>query len=158
MQFSKGKTCDRRNACRYVLLNPLLRTFTKSPTSTLQSTLHALFLPTPFKYLASTSDDTRKRTPEEVLKPGALYAECAVVPLHIPVISIPPTGDKGKGKDSGTQRDGSQPPDDGELGGVALGTQVWDDYERELKAWEATQAVPRVDVTNEEGQPNAGVH
>jgi len=147
---------------RYVLLNPLLRTLTKSPSSTLQSTLHALFLPTPFKYLASTSDDTRKRTPEEVLKPGALYAECAVVPLHIPVIPLPPAEDKGQGKDSGTQRDGSQPPDDGELGGVALGTQVWDDYERELKSWEATQAVPSVDVTNEEGQQSgrsdAGAH
>jgi len=143
---------------RYVLLNPLLRTLTKSPTSTLQSALHALFLPTPFKYLTSTSG---KRTPEEVLKPGALYAECAVVPLHIPVISIPPAEDKGQGKDSETRRDGSRPPDDGELGGVALGTQVWDDYERELKAWEATQDVPRVDVTNEEGQSrrsDAAVH
>ena len=132
---------------RYVLLNPLLRALTKSPTSTLQSTLHALFLPTPFKYLVSTSDDTRKRTPEEVLKPGALYAECAVVPLHIPVTSRPPADDKGQGKDSETRG----PPDDGELGGVALGTQVWDDYERELKAWEAAQAVPG-DVTKEEGQ------
>ena len=143
---------------RYVLLNPLLRILTKTPTSTLQSTLHALFLPTPFKHLVSTSDDTRKRTPEEVLKPGALYAECAVIPLHIPVISIPPAEDEGQSKDSETRRDGSLPPDDGELGGVALGTQVWDDYERELKAWEATQAVPRVDVTNEEGQSDAGVH
>lgn len=137
---------------RYVLLNPLLRILTKSPNSTLQSTLHALFLPTPFKYLASTSDDTRKRTPEEVLKPGALYAECAVVPLHIPVTSIP-AEDNGQGKDRETRRDGSPPHDDGELGGVALGTQVWDDYERELKAWEAQQAVSGVDVTKEEGQP-----
>ena len=144
---------------RYVLLNPLLRILTKTPTSTLQSTLHALFLPTPFKYLVSTSDDKRKRTPEEVLKPGALYAECAVIPLHIPVISIPPAEDKGQSKDSET-RDGS-PPDDGELGGVALGTQVWDDYERELKAWEAIQVVPG-DVTKEEGQSKrsdaVGVH
>ena len=132
---------------RYVLLNPLLRVLTKSPSSTLQSTLHALFLPTPFKYLASTSDDTRKRTPEEVLKPGALYAECAVVPLHIPAASIPA---EGKGKDHETRRDGSPPHDDGELGGVALGTQVWDDYERELKAWEAQQAVSGVDVTTKE--------
>jgi len=93
-----------------------------------------------------------------VLKPGALYAECAVIPLHIPVISIAPAEDEGQSKDSETRRDGSLPPDDGELGGVALGTQVWDDYERELKAWEATQAVPRVDVTNEEGQSDAGVH
>lgn len=100
-----------------------------------------------------------------MLKPGALYAECAVVPLHIPVAFIPPVENKGKGKDGDTRgRDGSQPPDDGELGGVALGTQVWDDYERELKAWEALQAVPG-DVTKEEGQstvegqiPQLGVH
>jgi len=98
---------------RYVLLNPLLRTLTKSPTSTLQSTLHVLFLPTPSKYPASTSDDTRKRTPEEVLKLGALYAEWAVVPIHLPVLSISPAEDKGQGKDT-RGRDGSQPPDDGE--------------------------------------------
>jgi len=75
-------------------------------------------------------------------------------------VPIPPAEDKGQSKDSET-RDGSQPPDDGELGGVALGTQVWDEYERELKAWEATQVVPG-DVTKEEGQSRgsdaAGVH
>ena len=128
-------------AHRYILLNPLFRIFTKSPRSTLQSTLHALFLPTPFKYLTAAPDDVRKRAPEEVLKPGALYAECAVVPVNIPASSIPRAAgrseeDKGKKRDDG---DGDSQPDDGELGGVALGMQVWDDYERELKVWDATQ-------------------
>jgi hypothetical protein len=26
------------------------------------------------------------------------------------------------------------------LGGIGLGMEVWDDYERELKVWEATEA------------------
>ncbi len=79
----------------------------------------------------------RKRAPEEVLKPGALYAECAVVPIHIPASSIPRTGGKTE-EDKGKERsDGdSSLPDDGELGGVALGMQIWDDYERELKVWD----------------------
>ena len=123
-----------------MLLHPLFRVLTKSPSSTLQSTLHALFLPTPFKYLSAAPDEVRKRAPEEVLKPGALYAECAVVPIHIPASSIPraaggPEEDKGK-----KRSDGDSQPDDGELGGVALGMQVWDDYERELKVWDVNQA------------------
>ncbi|KAI0002234.1 hypothetical protein BJV74DRAFT_817993 [Russula compacta] len=122
----------------YILLNPLLRILTKSPASTLQSTLHALFLPTPFKYLTFAPDDPQKRAPEEVLKPGALYAECAVVPLHVPTTSVPPTEKKSDGgEDKNTLGDEGIRPDDGELGGVALGMQVWDEYERQLKVWEA---------------------
>ncbi|KAI9465245.1 hypothetical protein BJY52DRAFT_1245987 [Lactarius psammicola] len=129
----------------YLILNPFFRVLTKSPRSTLQSTLHALFLPTPFKYLTAAPDDVRKRAPEEVLKPGALYAECAVVPVHIPASSIPRAGgrseeDKEKKRGDG---DGDSPqPDDGELGGVALGMQVWDDYEQELKVWDAEASQP----------------
>jgi hypothetical protein len=139
---------------RYFLLNPLIRILTKSPTSALQSTLHALFLPTPFKYLAHSADDTRKRAPEEVLKPGALYAECAVVPVQIPVTSIPPVEDKAKGggEDRDTQGSDETRPDDGELGGVGVGMQVWDDYERELKTWDIAEAHPTDD---EEHQPGA---
>ena len=148
MRFPKGKHVT--DALRYFLLNPLIRILTKSPTSTLQSTFHALFLPTPFKYLASTPDEARKRAPEEVLKPGALYAECAVVPIHLPVTPIPSAEDKAKGgKNKDTLGGNEARPEDGELGGVALGMQVWDDYEQELKAWEATEAVPEPDARKE---------
>jgi hypothetical protein len=110
--------------------------------------LHALFLPTPFKYLASTPDDQRKRAPEEVLKPGALYAECAVVPVRIQVTSILLAKDTAGGsKDEATPGGDETRPDDGELGGVALGMRVWDNYEQDLKAWEAA---PPVDVTKED--------
>ncbi len=127
-----------RGGIRYIILNPLLRILTKSPSSTLQSTLHALFLPTPFKYLSFAPDDPQKRAPEEVLKPGALYAECAVVPIHIPITLASPAEEKTDGSGDGkTPGSGTTAPDDGELGGVALGMEVWDDYERELKVWEA---------------------
>ena len=109
----------------------------------MQSTLHALFLPTPFKVFTAAPDDVRKRTPEEVLKPGALYAECAVVPVHIPASSIPRAGGRSEEDKDKEQKhsDGDSPqPDDGELGGVALGMQVWDDYERELKVWDEATA------------------
>ena len=124
-----------------MLLNPVFRILTKSPNSTLQSTLHALFLPTPFKLHNAAADDARKRAPEEVLKPGALYAECAVVPVHIPASSVPRVGGSSEeGKNKEQKRSDGDPPqsDDGELGGVTLGMQVWDDYERELKVWEAS--------------------
>jgi hypothetical protein len=126
-----------------MLFNPVFRILTKSPSSTLQSTLHALFLPTPFKFLTAAPDDVRKRAPEEVLKPGALYAECAVVPVHIPASSIPRAGgssEEDKDKEQERSNGDSSQPDDGELGGVALGMQVWDDYERELKVWDEAQA------------------
>jgi len=69
-----------------------------------------------------------------VLKPGALYAECAVAPVHIPITLAPPAEEKTDGGGDGTRA-----PDDGEFGGVALGMEVWDDYERELKVWEAVE-------------------
>ncbi|KAI9507998.1 hypothetical protein F5148DRAFT_1275969 [Russula earlei] len=137
----------------YILLNPLVRILTKSPGSASQSTLHALFLPTPFKSLAVSPDDAQRRAPEEVLKPGALYAECAVVSVHVPATRVTtegmetetttstPTSEMGTNTNtSDTPGVGAPRPDDGELGGVALGMQVWDDYERELKVWEAAKA------------------
>ncbi len=128
------------------MLNPLFRVLTKSPSSTLQSTLHALFLPTPFKYLtAEAPGHVRKRAPEEVLKPGALYAECAVVPVHIPASSIPRAVGRSEEDKEKKRSDGngdSPQPDDGELGGVSLGMQVWDDYERELKVWDTEASRP----------------
>jgi hypothetical protein len=141
--WAPGNGMIERRRFRYILLNPFLRIFTKSPSSALQSTLHALFLPTPFKYLSFAPDDPQKRAPEEVLKPGALYAECAVAPIRIPTTRVVPsaeekTDDGGDGKT--TPGGGTTAPDDGELGGIALGMEVWDDYERELKVWEAAEA------------------
>jgi hypothetical protein len=117
---------------RYIVLSPLLRILTKSPASALQSTLHALFLPTPFKSLTTSPDDPKKRAPEEVLKPGALYAECAVVPVRVRESAAPVPAEGGKDTNEAWR-------DDGELGGVALGMRVWDDYERELKVWESAE-------------------
>jgi len=65
--------------------------FAKSSTIAIQSVLHALFLPTPFKVLSQSNpgandgkpkgeakgsliDSSLTDIPEEVLKPGALYA------------------------------------------------------------------------------------
>ncbi|KAI0250928.1 hypothetical protein BJV78DRAFT_1127092 [Lactifluus subvellereus] len=145
----------------YILLNPLFRLLTKSPKAALQCTLHALFLPTPFKYL-EIADGPRKRA-EEVLKPGALYAECAVVPVRMPAPATSPAEDKKSQGGKETKADDGEParPDDGELGGVALGMQVWDDYERELKVWEAAEAAAqrtdagRVESNAEAAAPTA---
>lgn len=103
----------------YMLLQPFLRLLTKSTTSAIQSVLHVLFLPTPFKSNARQATDA----PEEVLKAGALYRECAVVNLRI---RSPATADAAD----------AQVPDDGELGGVHLGQAVWEGLEGALKEWE----------------------
>jgi hypothetical protein len=78
-----------------------------------------------------------------VLKPGALYAECAVAPIRIPKTTLAPPSAEEKtdgGGDGNTPGGGTTTPDDGELGGIGLGMEVWDDYERELKVWEAAEA------------------
>ena len=62
-----------------------------------------------------------------MLKPGALYTECAVAPIRIPTTLAPSTALSEKAEGGG---DGKTPggdttaPDDGELGGVALGMEV----------------------------------
>ncbi|KAH9965501.1 hypothetical protein BC827DRAFT_1185038, partial [Russula dissimulans] len=143
----------------YMVLNPLLRILTKSPTSALQSTLHSLFLPTPFKSLKGSPNDPKKRAPEEVLKPGALYAECAVVPVPVrvrppadptPAAAAQEKTEEGGKEDTNTAGAGAAPPDDGELGGVALGMQVWDEYERELKVWESAEGAVREGAKTED--------
>jgi hypothetical protein len=113
--------------------------------------LHALFLPTPFKYLSFAPDDPQKRAPEEVLKPGALYAECAVAPIRIPKTTLAPPSAEEKtdgGGDGKTSDGGTTTPDDGELGGMGLGMEVWDDYERELKVWEAAEAAQEANASS----------
>ena len=111
---------------RYIILQPLLRLLTKSPTSAAQSVLHVLFLPTPFKKVAQPSSEGSTR---EVLKAGALYRECAVVDMRIPA-RRPPSGDTDEGRDDILMAD------DGELGGVHLGQSVWEALEVGLKEWE----------------------
>ena len=144
-------------ALRYILLNPLFRILTKSPSSTLQSTLHALFLPTPFKYLSFAPDDPQKRAPEEILKPGALYAECAVAPIRISGTLAPPAEEKADGgQNEKTSGGGTAQRDDAELGGMVLGMEVWDDYEQELKKWEAVEAAQEADTRESGGLPNTG--
>lgn len=124
----------------YILLQPLLRLLTKSPTSAMQTILHALFLPTPYKELAS---DAR---PEEVLKPGALYSECAVVTLRVPPL---PYSERER---LGLKSDGEKAvEDDGELGGQDVGRIVWEGFEEALKRWEAS--APKEDKSGRSTPP-----
>ncbi|KAI3610473.1 hypothetical protein WG66_006932 [Moniliophthora roreri] len=139
----------------YMTFYPILRILTKAPFSSIQSILHVLFLPTPFKLLSnslsaedgpknpaaeSLIDKSRTEMPEEVLKPGALYAECAtVVGLKVP---SPPhseekerkVNEKGKGKEK--EDASTYLPKDNEFGGEVAGTIVWEAYESALKMWE----------------------
>jgi hypothetical protein len=115
----RGRNQSMLGIVLYILLQPFLRLLTKSTSSAMQSVLHVLFLPTPFKSNARQGTDA----PEEVLKAGALYRECAVVNLRIP---SPATADNAD----------AEVPDDGEFGGVHLGQAVWESFEGALKEWE----------------------
>lgn len=96
--------------------------------ATVQSILHVLFLPTPFKSSRAPAISTSiENAPEEVLKAGALYRECAVVHVRIPTPDGTPSGNE----------EGPM-PDDRELGGVHLGQSVWESFEVALKEWEKT--------------------
>lgn len=133
---------------RYLILQPLLRILTKSPYYAVQSILHVLFLPTPFKRAPIAYSQNPERTditdsegPVEVLKPGAFYSNCAVVPLNIPndpkLMKSKPTDQQGKEKDG--NKDEIILEDDGEMGGEALGRSVWESYEVQLKTWEDSE-------------------
>jgi hypothetical protein len=162
-------------------LQPFLRVFTKSPTAAIQSILHVLFLPTPFKLLsestlvsvstsksnstpsASTSTsnaDGASKTaslldmPEEVLVPGALYADCAVVvnltvKLDNPDIQLQVNDEEVKSgaKETSTNKETKRGEvielaDDGEYGGELAGRLVWEGYEAGLKVWERENPRP----------------
>ncbi|KZV91725.1 hypothetical protein EXIGLDRAFT_836931 [Exidia glandulosa HHB12029] len=85
----------------YLLLQPLLRIFAKTPNAAIQSVLHALFAP------RSAAPVIGKEEAVEVLVPGALYADCAVVPF----------------------------PPDADVHDPAKGVAVWEELELALKAW-----------------------
>ncbi|KAI0629657.1 hypothetical protein C8Q77DRAFT_1015410, partial [Trametes polyzona] len=80
----------------------------------------------------------------EVLKPGALYRECAVVQLDVPRPPAPPLDEKEKGAKKKGKKAAEEPiivmEDDGEYGGEAVGRAVWEWYEARLKDWEARDA------------------
>jgi len=111
MRFSKGKTCDRRNACQICFTESISPYPHQVPE--LYAAVHvARTLPTDtFQvsriYLGRyTETDTRGGT-----EAGRLVRRmCRCATTHIPVI-IPPAEDNGQSKDSET-RDGSPPPDD----------------------------------------------
>ncbi|TBU26758.1 hypothetical protein BD311DRAFT_725556 [Dichomitus squalens] len=154
---------DRGWSLAYMALFLPLFLFTKSSESALQTVLHCLFLPTPLKRAqlkvdAAADEELRKTQAEaagsadasestaetrarrattianvEVLKPGALYRECAVVRLDVPWPAILPSAAK-EGKKSVAE---DILEDDGEFGGEAVGRAVWEWYEARLKEWEA---------------------
>ena len=167
--------------------------FTKSPTAAIQSILHILFLPTPFKVFSSeatsvsisttsksnstpsastSSVDGASKTsflldmPEEVLVPGALYADCAVVvnlkvklDTSNPDIQMQVNDEVKSGAETSTstnkeERSGEviEFPDDGEYGGELAGRLVWEAYEAGLKVWERENPRP----VEESGGRNMG--
>jgi hypothetical protein len=160
---------------RYLVSQPFLRIFTKSPTATIQSVLHVLFLPTPFKVLSEATMSTSKSNstpsasasaasktaplsldmPEEVLVPGALYADCAVVvnltvKLDNPDIhqkmqendDVNKSGETKTSKEHKRRDEVIELPDDGEYGGELAGRLVWEAYEAGLKVWEEENPRP----------------
>ena len=123
---------------------------TKSLTSGIQSVLHGLFLPTPFKSQGGNNGGTDELA-VEVLRPGALYADCSVVRVALgaqPHSKTPSEGGrneaaKGKGKQTDKTEDGSgNLPDDGEMGGEPMGRQVWENFEAALRIWEKANPAP----------------
>ncbi|KAK7043435.1 hypothetical protein R3P38DRAFT_3177807 [Favolaschia claudopus] len=80
----------------------------------------------------------RDAEPEEALKPGALYAECAVVKLDIARGYLDLVDDKEKewAGENMEGKQGKEIPDDGELGGERAGRAVWEAYEVGVREWE----------------------
>ncbi|CDO77607.1 hypothetical protein BN946_scf184936.g32 [Trametes cinnabarina] len=158
---------ERSWSLAYFMLFPVLFLVTKTSEAALQTLLHVLFLPTPLKRAqakidaladaernaeaeaAQTASESLLRekpshpgstTNVEVVKPGALYRECAVVPLSIPH-PPPPAREQDKGDKKGkAPEEAVQLEDDGEYGGEAVGRAVWEWYEARLKEWEARDA------------------
>ncbi|KAI0688989.1 hypothetical protein BC835DRAFT_1418884 [Cytidiella melzeri] len=152
----------------YLLMYPAVWLLAKSPIMAVQSILHALFLPSPFKralaHLAAATDPSSANATAsgpgsdnsftEVIKPGALYRECSVVILNVPLLPDAPSVNGGKGKEKAStpgkkKEDGPdlEIEDDGEYGGEGVGRVVWEWYETHLKAWEAVTEVKETNST-----------
>jgi hypothetical protein len=83
-----------------------------------------------------TKDDTDEVN-TEVLIPGQLYSECAVVKLSIR--EPPPTKmSENEDKASESKKPGNQADSPSNLGGETVGREVWECYEAALKVWEAS--------------------
>ena len=120
----------------------------------MQSVLHALFLPTPFTVPVQPTQ-APDAMPEEVLKPGALYRECAVVTLKVSVpeklaLSADPKASSSKKGKGNAGEEVLEIPDDGEYGGEVAGRFVWESYEEALKVWEKENPKGEEDVMREE--------
>ncbi|KAI0645008.1 hypothetical protein C8Q79DRAFT_893085, partial [Trametes meyenii] len=133
---------EREWSLAYLVLFLPLMLVTKSSDAALQTLLHVLFLPTELKRAQAKVDAEEEKTPTprrrgnvEVLKPGALYRECAVVPLDVPRPPAPASAPE-KGKKGKAPAEASALEDDGEYGGEAVGRAVWEWYEARLKEWE----------------------
>ena len=143
----------------------------------MQSILHVLFLPSPFKRALAAAQaaidpsvsSATKSEPggtlkggkdwtedlfTEVVKPGALYRECAVVKLQLPPLPAPDSDPAKETEPSSAARQTQKKKgkkgekkveedliieDDGEYGGESMGRVVWEWYEQRLKAWEAAE-------------------
>lgn len=122
----------------------------------METVLHALFLPTPFKSAPRNATEPDELT-SEVLKPGSLYANCAVLDLKLRAVveeDSPSDNPDVKGKNKQKESNPDALPDDGELGGEVLGRRVWENFEQALKVWEQmTPAKPETNVRTEEKPP-----
>jgi len=133
----------------YLFLQPVLHIFTKSTASAIQSIMHVLFLPTPFKRMDVSTESKNPKGPldnsqtDEILKPGALYSDCCVVQLTLPA-RVRAERKEGKSKAA----DSSLIADDGEHGGEELGRIVWEGFEEALKRRE--KAVGGSSILSEE--------
>ena len=134
----------------YLLFLPLLHLLTKTPTSALQSVVHALCVSKPRtrrripvpedvaqlpqesrpQVLPQNGNGARTTEEEEVLVPGALYADCSVVRLNLRV-------SKSASVDTENQGQGEDPePFELRLGNEPLGRSVWEALEDGVKIWE----------------------
>ncbi|KAF8499362.1 hypothetical protein JB92DRAFT_2982230 [Gautieria morchelliformis] len=137
-------------ATLYILLLPFLHLLTKTPTSALQSVIHVLCLPKPHtrrhiplaedvaqpppeprpQISAQKPGVARTTEEEEVLVPGALYADCSVVRLDLGVSKSISLGIEDQG-----QHDDPEQFELG-LGNEPLGRAVWEALEDGVKIWE----------------------
>jgi len=134
----------------YIILFPFLYLFTKSPQSAIQTVLHVLSVPRPMsrhsvpigedvaqvpESLSPSSSREKPRTArvvedEEVLVPGALYADCALIKPHLR------TDLHRDSSESGTKQPAIVDEQELGLGDEPIGRKVWEVMEEGVKVWE----------------------